>query len=83
MDENVVFKMVRIGNKKCVTRLWEHMKNQFTDLKTTIMDAIMDRYHSNASDTGRNQMDHGIIDSGRSIYKSGDFAQRSVGLYAK
>lgn len=36
------FEMVQIVRKEGVAGLWEHLKDQFADLKETIMDAIMD-----------------------------------------
>lgn len=36
------FEMVQIVRKEGVAGLWEHLKDQFADLKETVMDAIMD-----------------------------------------
>lgn len=36
------FEMVQIVRKEGVAGLWEHLKDQFVDLKATVMDAIMD-----------------------------------------
>jgi len=36
------FEMVQVVRKEGVAGLWEHLKDQFADLKTTIMDTIMD-----------------------------------------
>ncbi|MFC0425388.1 hypothetical protein [Chryseobacterium scophthalmum] len=36
------FEMVQIVRKDGIAGLWEHLKDQFTDLKETIMDTIMD-----------------------------------------
>lgn len=36
------FEMVQIVRKEGVAGLWEHLKDQFADLKATIMDTIMD-----------------------------------------
>ncbi len=36
------FEMVQIVRKEDVAGLWEHLKDQFADLKATVMDAIMD-----------------------------------------
>ncbi|BFO68722.1 hypothetical protein [Chryseobacterium sp. KCF3-3] len=36
------FEMVQIVRKEGVAGLWEHLKDQFADLKATVMDAIMD-----------------------------------------
>ncbi|KQT20928.1 hypothetical protein ASG22_16040 [Chryseobacterium sp. Leaf405] len=36
------FEMVQIVRKEGAAGLWEHLKDQFADLKTTIMDTIMD-----------------------------------------
>ncbi|SIS59977.1 hypothetical protein SAMN05421786_101416 [Chryseobacterium ureilyticum] len=36
------FEMVQVVRKEGVAGLWEHLKDQFADLKETVMDAIMD-----------------------------------------
>ena len=46
------FEMVQIVRKEGVAGLWEHLKDQFADLKTTVMDAIMDIIQSQVIQAG-------------------------------
>lgn len=46
------FEMVQIVRKEGVAGLWEHLKDQFADLKETIMDAVMDIIQSQVIQAG-------------------------------
>jgi len=46
------FEMVQIVRKDGVAGLWEHLKDQFADLKETVMDAIMDIIQSQVIQAG-------------------------------
>lgn len=46
------FEMVQIIRKDGVAGLWEHLKDQFADLKETVMDAIMDIVQSQVIEAG-------------------------------
>jgi len=42
LDENIISEILKIIRKDGAAGLWEYLKDQFADLKTTVMDAIMD-----------------------------------------
>ncbi len=46
------FEMVQIVRKEGVAGLWEHLKDQFADLKATIMDTIMDMIQTQVIQAG-------------------------------
>lgn len=46
------FEMVQVVRKEGVAGLWEHLKDQFADLKTTVMDTIMDIIQSQVIQAG-------------------------------
>lgn len=46
------FEMVQIVRKEGVAGLWEHLKDQFADLKATIMDTIMDMIRTQVIQAG-------------------------------
>jgi len=46
------FEMVQIVRKDGVAGLWDHLKDQFADLKETVMDAIMDIIQSQVIQAG-------------------------------
>jgi hypothetical protein len=46
------FEMVQIVRKDGVAGLWEHLKDQFADLKATIMDTIMDMIQTQVIQAG-------------------------------
>lgn len=46
------FEMVQIVRKEGVAGLWEHLKDQFADLKATIMDSIMDMIQTQVIQAG-------------------------------
>jgi len=46
------FEMVQIVRKEGVAGLWEHLKDQFGDLKATIMDTIMDMIQTQVIQAG-------------------------------
>ena len=46
------FEMVQIVRKEGVAGLWEHLKDQFADLKVTIMDTIMDMIQTQVIQAG-------------------------------
>lgn len=48
----MIFKTVQIVRKDGAVGLWEYLKDQFADLKTTVMDAIMDIIQSQVIQAG-------------------------------
>lgn len=46
------FEMITILKNEGITGLWEYLKDQFNDLKATVMDAIMDMIQSQVIQAG-------------------------------